>query len=357
MDMKKASIIISVDNSFSIINNFFEMLFSHINRNDFEIIVVNDCCLNIKTISYLQDLAQKKLLDCLVMLDRKHGFGKANNIGVDKSTTDCLIFMNSDIIITDNILEQLVAIYYQKKYIAFQPLLLYPQTKHIQSAGHIFATYFNKHALENNSSEIFNVQTPINRQSLTLAFCVIDKQAFNNAGGFDEFYYNGYEGLELILKINQLGKCVLIPYLHAYHVRSVAVKNTTFDEEQKIPYFWCKCIDMIQNDFVPFIRQYIPEDAYSKFYMGIQLTTLDLLTEVRNAGLHVEENLLLIQNGSIELFSILPFTYIKTPTPLLFLCDNFTQLKNNALWIQLRNNESDLIVDSNGNVKKLKTLL
>lgn len=355
--MKKASIIISVDNSFAIINNFFEMLFSYINKNDFEIIVVDDYCLDIKTISYLKKLVERKMIDILISLDKKQGFGKANNIGVNKSSTNCLIFMNSDIIMTGSVLEELVEIYYQKEFLAFQPLLLYPQTECIQSAGHIFATYFNRHALENNSPKIFSEKNPIDRQSLTLAFCVIDKSAFQKAGGFDEFYYNGYEGMELILKISQKGKCAVIPYLYAYHVRSVAVKNTTFDEEQKIPYFWCRCIKLVKNDFIPFIRQYIPQEAYSKYYMGIQLTTLDLLSEVKCAGLHIEEDLQIIRNGAIELFSLLPFSYINTPTPLLFLCDNFTQLKNNSLWIQLRKNEHDLVIDSNGNVIKIKELL
>lgn len=355
--MKKASIIVSVDNSYAIINNFFKMLLAHISKSSFEIIVVNDCCVNIKTLTYLKELEQQQLIDILINLDKKHGFGKANNIGVKRSSTECLIFINSDIIINNNILDDLVRIYYQNKFAAFQPLLLYPQTQCIQSAGHIFATYFNRHALENNSPKILSSQAPIKRQSLTLAFCVIDKKAFWENGGFNEFYYNGYEGMELILKISQKYECALIPNLHAYHVRSVAVKNTTFDEEQKIPYFWCKCINLIKNDFISFIRQYIPKEAYSKFYIGIQLTTLDLLTEVKAAGLQVKEDILLIQNGTIELFSLLPFCYLKTSTPLLFLCDNFTQLKNNSLWIKIRNNRDDLVIDTNGNVKRMNNLI
>lgn len=355
--MKKASIIISVDNTFAIINNFFEMLFSHTTKKNFEIIVIDDCCSDIHTMSYLNKLAQEEMIDTLISLKSKSGFGKANNIGVQNSTTDCLIFMNSDIIINDDILEQLVEIYYQKKFAAFQPLLLYPQTQCIQSAGHIFATYFNKHSLENNTVDIIFKKEPIIRQALTLAFCIIGKKFFYEAGGFDEFYYNGYEGIELILKISQRHKCVLIPYLHAYHVRSVAVKKTILDEEQKIPYFWCRCSNIIKNDYVKFIRQYISQDLYHNYYMVIQLTSLDLLSEVKNAGMKTTENLLLIQKGPVELFSLLPYAFINLTTPLLFLCDNFTQLKRNRLWICMRNNKNDLLIDSNGNVKRIIDLL
>lgn len=355
--MKKASIIISVDNTFAIVSNFFEMLFLHISRDLFEIIVIDDFCSDIQAMAYINKLAQNGLIDILISLKSKNGFGKANNIGVRNSTTNCLIFMNSDIIINNDILDHLVEIYYNKEFAAFQPLLLYPQTQYIQSAGHIFATYFNKHSLENNTVDILTKKEPIIRQALTLAFCVIDKESFYEADGFDEFYYNGYEGIELILKISQLHKCAIIPYLHAYHVRSVAVNNTVFDEEQKIPYFWCRCSNIIKNDYVEFIQQYIPQDLYNIHYIGIQLTSLDLLTEVKNAGIKITESLLFINKGQVELFSTLPHAFINSLTPLLFLCDNYTQLIKNKLWIHMRNNEKDLVIDSNGNVKRIIDLI
>lgn len=356
--MLKASIIISVDNSFSLISNFFHMLLAHIDKRYYEIIVIDDYCTDFQTKNYLDKLDKSGNIDSLIALDKKHGFGKANNLGVKKSSTDCLVFMNTDIIIADNILDQLVKIYDEKKYSAFQPLLLYPQNQQIQSAGHIFASYFNRHALENNAADLLKDEPPMERQALTLAFCVIDKKIFLEEGGFHEFYYNGYEGIELILRISQSHSCVIIPSLRAYHIRSVAIKATNFSEEQKIPFFWCRCTEMIQNDFSDFIQKYIPKDAFHNVYFGIQFTSLDLLTEVRNAGLQVQDDILLIQdaNRPLELFALLPFSYLKTSTNLLFLCDNFMQIKSNNLWIQLRENANDLVIDSNGNVKLLKHL-
>lgn len=355
--MKKASIIISVDNNFALIDNFFKLLYSCIEKENYEIIVVNDCCVDYKTIQYLTALKKQLLIDTLITLNKKHGFGKANNIGVKKSTTDCLIFINTDIIINSNIIDKLTEIFYEKKYVCFQPLLIYPQTQKIQSAGHIFGTFFNRHALENNTIDVINIQNPIKRQALTLAFCVIDKKVFWEAGGFNEYYYNGYEGIETILKINQKHLCFLIPYLQAYHIRSVAVKNTIFDEEQKIPYFWCRCNNIIKNDFALFIQQYIPKICFKKHYLALQMTSFDLITEAKKAGINITDTMLLIQNGSIELFSILPFSFLSTPTPLLFLCNNFIQLKNNLLWINLRKGQHDLVIDSNGNVKLLSEII
>ncbi len=357
--MFKASIIVSVDNKYSLINNFFNMLLAHINKKEYEIIVVDDCCSDYQTKEYLKELQKEGLIDVYIILDKKYGFGRANNLGVKKSTTDCLIFINTDIIITNDVIDQLFTIYNSNDYAAIQPLLLYPQSGKIQSAGHIFASYFNRHALENNNISVFkNNHNPIARQALTLAFCMVDKNAFEEAGKFNDFYYNGYEGIELILKISQIHTCVVIPYIHAYHIRSVAVKNSNFDEEQKIPYFWCQCQKYIHNDFCTIIHEQIPQNAFDKDYFAIQFTTLDLFSEVQKAGLKIRDDILLIQKvgNSIELFSILPYSYLNTASCLLFLCDNFVQLNHNNLWIQMRKGKNDLVIDSNGNVIKLQCL-
>ena len=270
-----------------------------------------------------------------------------------------MIFINTDVIITDDVIEQLFVIYNSNNYAAIQPLLLYPQSEKIQSAGHIFASYFNRHAFENNNISVFkNSQNPIVRQALTLAFCMVNKNAFEKAGKFNDFYYNGYEGIELILKISQTHTCVVIPYIHAYHIRSVAVKNSNLDEEQKTPYFWCLCQKYLHNDFHKIIRQQISENVSDKVYFAIQFTSLDLLSEVRSAGLQIKDSILLIQKAGkpIELFSLLPYSYLNTASCLLFLCDNFIQLNHNNLWIQMRKGKNDLIIDSNGNVIKLQNL-
>lgn len=358
--MFKASIIISVDNKFPLIHNFFNMLLAYINKEEYEIIVVDDYCSDYRTKEYLKELKEENFIDIYIILEEKQGFGRANNLAVEKSTTDCLIFINTDVIVTDYIIDQLFAIYNSSNYAAIQPLLLYPQSEKIQSAGHIFASYFNRHAFENNNISVLeNSQNPIIRQALTLAFCMVDKDAFEKAGKFNNFYYNGYEGIELILKISQTRTCVVIPYIHAYHIRSVAVKSSNLDEEQKIPYFWCHCRQYIHNDFQEFICKQITKSLFDKVYFAIQFTALDLLSEVRNAGIQIKDDILLIQKAGnpIELFSLLPYSYLNTASCLLFLCDNFVQLLNhNSLWIQLRKGKNDLIIDSNGNVIKLQSL-
>ena len=105
--MFKASIIISVDNKFPLVHNFFNMLLAHINKKEYEIIVVDDYCSDYQTKKYLKELKEENHIDIYIILEEKQGFGKANNLGVEKSTTGCLIFMNTYIIVTDYIIDRL----------------------------------------------------------------------------------------------------------------------------------------------------------------------------------------------------------------------------------------------------------
>lgn len=167
--MKKASLIISIDNDYELASNFFNMLFLTKNIGNYEIIVVSDNCENIKTITLLREYDSKGQIQ-LIELTERHGFGRANNIGAKYSTTLNLIFINTDIILIENELDELLQSKEKLDCKAAQPLLLYPQTGKIQSAGHIFGSFFNRHALENNDASVLNGIDSLERSALTIAF-------------------------------------------------------------------------------------------------------------------------------------------------------------------------------------------
>lgn len=83
--MKKATLIVSIDNDYELASNFFNMLFLIKNISEYEIIVVSDNCENYKTIMLLQEYDRKGQIR-LIELTERHGFGRANNIGVKIST-------------------------------------------------------------------------------------------------------------------------------------------------------------------------------------------------------------------------------------------------------------------------------
>ena len=355
--MKKASIIVTVDSEYPLISNFFQLLFQTHNMSEYELIVVDDHCPHHETVEYLRRLSQEKKIDQLIVLEDKQGFGRANNAGIMACTTGYLVLINTDILLCgheiDLLLERMSSLGCQ----AIQPLLLYPQNGRIQSCGHIFGHLFNRHALEYRTPECVAGQHAIERQALTPAFCIIEKSAVVEAGCFDGFYYNSFEGLDLTLSLHlKGGRCVVAPDIQAYHIRMASRNATFFNEEQQNPYFWSKYALQAKDDYIDCVKTQLSPEQASRDYLACCLTHLNLLSEVREAGLRVSEVINLQQAGNIELFGTLPYSFLHTVYPLLFLCEHINQLSSNRLWIDLRAREEDLVIDSAGNVIPLRKL-
>ncbi len=355
--MKQASIIITVDTEYPLLNNFFQLLFQTHDMSKYELIVVDDHCSHHETLEYLHHLSSENRIDQLITLKDKTGFGRANNAGIVHSTTEYLVLLNTDIILQgheiDRLLERMRTLGCQ----AIQPLLLYPQSGRIQSCGHIFGHLFNRHALEYSFPKCVPEQYAIERQALTPAFCIIEKAAFMETGCFDSFYYNSFEGLDLTLLLHlNGGRCVVAPDIQAYHIRMASRSATFFNEEQQNPYFWSKYAQLVKDDYKDCVSANLSQELRSRDYFACCLTHLDLLSEIRGAGVRVSESLNLQQAGAIELFGILPYSFLHTLYPLLFLCEHFTQLSGNRLWIDLRARDDDLVIDSAGNVITLHQL-
>lgn len=355
--MKKASIIIAVDSDFPLINNFFELLFKTHTCYSYEIIVVDDCCSDIQTVTLLQRLHSEGKIDKLLQLPQKVGFGRANNAGVSLSTTEYLVLLNTDIIFRGKEIDMLLERMIELNCEAIQPLLLYPQNGKIQSSGHIFGNLFNRHALENNSPSVFKGKREIDRQAITPAFCIIQKQAFIKAGQFDEFYYNSYEALDLTLSIHlNGGRCVVATDIWAYHIRMASRSNIQYNEEQQNPHFWKKYGALTTNDYINLVNNQITESMRVEKYIVCCFTHLDLIAELSKIELNFVEVINLQQSGKIELFGKLPYSFLHTPYPLLLLCNNINLIAGNALWISLRSNPKDLVIDSSGNVLYLQAM-
>lgn len=355
--MKKASIIVTIDSAFPLISNFFELLFSTHNCDNYEIIIIDDCCSDLETVMLLKKLHAEGRINKLMRLDSKVGFGRANNIGVSLSTTKYIVLLNTDIILCGNEIDFLLERLIELNCDAIQPLLIYPQNGRIQSSGHIFGHLFNRHALENNLPNIFNGKRAVDRQAITPAFCIIQKQAFMSAGQFDEFYYNSYEALDLTLSIHlNGGRCVVAPDIWAYHIRMASRSNVEYNEEQQNPYFWKKYGALASNDYLSLVNSQLTDDMRTDEYVVCCFSHLDLAAELSETGLKFAEVINLQQSGKIELFGKLPYSFIRTPYPLLMLCNNINAIAGNDLWISLRSSSKDLVIDSAGNVVYLEKI-
>lgn len=128
------SFIISVDTTFPMASNFFELFLKEKFVQESEVIVVVDGCSNIHVHNLLKKLCSRNP-NLKVYFNDKMGYGIANNFGVKMSTGEYLFFINSDIFTTSSCYEKMLDVLVKKEAECVQPLLLYPQTNTVQCAG------------------------------------------------------------------------------------------------------------------------------------------------------------------------------------------------------------------------------
>lgn len=350
-----------MDNTYALMSNFFGFLMPSVKSDD-EIIIVCDGCDSLSTMNYIELMAQKDSRIHLIKSETKLGFAKANNLAANVAVSETLIFINTDIFpvgdCIDNILYMLNS---NEKIAAVQPMLLYPQTNLVQSTGHVFSEFKSGQlfAYRSPKSEIVKRSAP--RQALTMALCAVKKKFFLELNGFNELYYNSHEGMELTLNMSLHGYiCMYCAEAVAYHCTGVARKKVSFDISRQRAYFYQQWHSHIINDLGKYLLQQMNFNMEFAEYIVYNVSSSTdwtrLLEELR---INCAQEIVLTERfeEKINLYDCISFTSLYYPGPYLFLCDSFTQIASNKNWICNRNNPSDLVMDLNGNLIYLLTLV
>lgn len=352
--MNNASFIISIDNSYEMLTNFFESFLKNEFVKNSEIIIVNDCCNNSKTLNYLNHIKSINDNVFLISLETKCGYGVANNIGVCKSTNDYLFFINTDVFVENDCFEKMYA--YLKANLAdcVQPLLIWPQNMRIQSAGTFFGPYYKNHLFAGRNPDTIDfLRIPKERQALTSALYAMKKDTFINNGSFDEFYYNKLESFELSYKLtlNNL-KCVCITDAIAFHSQGAGRGQYFFDFYQQEAYFWTHFGKRIIPDIVEYFKIQIDDAMYSNVYSAVAITqTRDVRQIILSTGLKIcsYNEIHGINPCKINLYDLLPYSIHKLNTPIIFFVENITNLLGNTNWFKSRNH-NDIAMDTYANL-------
>lgn len=354
----KASIIIALDSSYKFTEVFLGNLCRYATLSEYELIFTDDGN---------NEVDYKQLLDIYIKNyryiphNKKYGYGIVNNHAVQLSHSDILIFMNADILLTEKCLETLIDSLKKHNAVAVQPLLIYPQTNLVQSTGHVFYKYYNAHLFENRYISDPIVQTPGIRKSLTTALCVMYKHIFLAYNGFDEYYFNAWEGMELMLKFSLDGKiCFYEPKAVAYHIRGGGRGQYYIDETPQTARFWTYWGNKIDEDITDKYLMQIPESMLSKSYILINfscITNLENIFEKLPIIIdHYVNYCELAKMDKIEFFKELPYAYSTLNTCFIFFSNNFKNIVNNQLWFSQRGEKHDYIMDLSGNLLRPKRL-
>lgn len=358
--MGKISIIIALDNHFELTDNFFQHLIENVNTSDCEIIVALDGCKNIDVINYVRKIENDIHQVRTITLTEKVGYAIANNEAVKASTGDYLVFINTDVFPEDDAIQELVKyLEHNESESIVQGLLLYPQNYTIQSSGHVFGNYFNRHALKNRNYNSLHLPTVIDRQALTSAFYAMKRNTFERLNMFDEFFYNCWDGMEFTLRAKESNvKNICLTPAIAFHSTGGARNYMHIDETQQSAYFWSKWGSRIDNDLSSIIKD--NESIFKKnYYTLINCSFIQKIDDYfQDLNITINNYLELSgKSNKINFYYELPYSMLTYPEPLILFTENYKDVVSNQHWIKLRNNEFDIIVDTSGNVFPLTDLI
>lgn len=352
--MYDVSFIISIDSSFEMTNNFFENFLNDNFVKNSQIIIVNDCVENIRIINYLKLIDKNFDNTTLITLNKKVGYGVANNIGVKHASKKYLFFINTDVFAERDCFNKMLLALKNNIADCVQPLLIWPQNKRIQCAGSFFGPYYKNHLFAGRRPDSINFSLiPSERKTLTSALYAMSKNDFLKYGGFDEFYYNKLESFELSLKLSLAGKrCICLPNAIAYHSQGAGRNQYYFDFYQQEAHFWTNFGQKVKPDIVDYYKTQITDTMKNKIYNVIvisQTRGVRKLISQTNFSIGSYSEINGINPNKINLYDLLPYTVHTQNTPIMFFVENITNLLGNSVWFE-RRKPKDIVLDTYGNL-------
>ena len=348
------SFICPVDNSYELLSNFLGLTMPLLQYDD-EMILINDCCDSIVLHDFLCRCTKEDSRIRLIQLSEKSGFGKACNEGVKSARSDTLFFINTDIILAESCIEPITALLWSAEDIAaVQPCILYQQNGRVQSTGHVFSDHRSGHLFMGRKPTDIIIRNDDIRQALTLACCAVKKKFFDDFNGFNSYYYNAYEGMELTLKFTLDGfRCLYCSAGTAYHFSGVARRNILFDNEHQRVEFYQTWEGRFCHDLDRYLEKQLSDEILSSDYIVINFSTAHIWDELLEQ-MGIQKKIYFLSAGrfraKVNLFDLLEYQFIYSSYPILFLCDSIFQLFDNKLWFSIRNGNQDIAMDINGNL-------
>ncbi len=357
----KYSIIVAFNNHYTLMSNFLEHLLQNTTPGDWELILYSDGCNDKETLDYLSKRTTEFPWIKLFYAPEQKGYSIANNLAVKESKGDILVFMNSDVLPWKGSIERLVhTVSKMASPCAAQGRLIFPQNMKIQSTGHLFCGCHNSHIYSGKRYDDPLVMQAGRRQALTTALCVVPRNVFEHYGGFDERYYNAYEGMELTLKITRDGgECRYCPDCPAYHITGGTRNAVQFDDDMPGRYFWSSWRGKLRSDLADYIQPQITDHIRNQIYFHINGgRILEWPSVLSSLGLSFEGQLMLRDRflRNIDLYHNLPFSALQYAGPYLFTVDTIATIQGNYNWAAVRSNPYDLVLDGHGNAVTLMKL-
>lgn len=233
-DQPRVSIIIPTFNRCDLTEQCLISLFDRTcSELPFEVIVVDNASTD-ATRTLLQARQNSGAALRTIFNAENAGFAKACNQGAEAAQAPLVLFLNNDTEVIQNWLEVLVATLESDDAIgAVGSKLIYPDGT-IQHAGVMLVDdrqngdpFLARNVGQRLPGCDFSINRPGPVEALTGACLLLRKSTFKAAGGFDEGFVNGYEDIDLCLKLRHQGKTLV------YQPASVVVHHESKSGPQR----------------------------------------------------------------------------------------------------------------------------
>ncbi|HEX2055719.1 MAG TPA: glycosyltransferase, partial [Nitrospiraceae bacterium] len=209
------------------------------------------------------------------------GFARACNQGARAARGKYLLFLNNDTIPLDNWLAPLVEELEGNSRAAVAGSKLLYENGTIQHAGVAFSrVWFTPyHIYSGQRADIPCVNYRREFQSITAACMLVRREVFDAVGGFDEGYRNGFEDVDLCLKIREQGwQLIYRPDSVLYHFESQTPGRKAHDREnaKRLIERWAHKWNLTDEDALYY------EDGHAICYyedQGLLRSRIDKLTD------------------------------------------------------------------------------
>ena len=255
------SIIIPSKNKANILNACIQSIVEKSTYRNFEIIIIDNGSTEKSFHTTVADWEFQfpNQIRCF-RLDIPFNYSIINNKAVEHSNGDFLLFLNNDTeLISENLIEELVKIAQLDNVGAVGPKLLYPNNT-IQHAGIVLSlddtgAHIYSGAHKDTSGYFNNTNCLTNYSAVTGACMMIQRDKFNEVGGFDENLAIDCNDVELCCKLYNKGMFnVYVPWVKMYHyecltrgnpiINSNSLKKQSYEKQ----YFISKWEKLIKND-------------------------------------------------------------------------------------------------------------
>ena len=362
--MQYSIIITFYKNTYMLKHCLYSLMITLKTRTDVEIIIVNDNpTINLAAQFHDEDYL---LPMRIIQLEKNLGHSGACSVGVNNSKGLNLVFIDADIIVSDNWLVELEKTFFGHSNCgaATSTILDFSTNQIVYFGMELFKSESIK-PLQGSFRQSQYLMNDHSSQIVTSGCMIISKDTYIEVGGFDETFYNSCNDLDLSMKLNAFGyENFISANSIVYHRGNVSGPIRFSSHIYSRSFFfqkWSKIIEEHSNKSLSVLEKLYELNPYSigdclviDFSSSIFSDSyLNCLYKAKRFNL-IDKYRIRVNSEKIIITDYVLWDICQINTPIIYFVDDYRHIMSNYLWFKNRKNHNDFIIDRNGNIVKPK---